>query len=230
MLYGKLHSIIEECGDLLCEAMNKKGITDKNVCAKIIETFSTTEEHMAVDDFASLLAKKGVRLDEELVATALAILSDFGFARELQFEGEGVKRYEHLHPFAHHDHFVCIKCKKIIEFENKQLERMQESLIFQKGCRPLFHKLEVYGICDRCTYAKRKPFPITFAKEETVVKLHKIEKGWHLKKRLTDLGFVENEPITIIKNSHFGPIVLEVKESRFALGRGQAQKILVYEQ
>lgn len=72
-----------------------------------------------------------------------------------------------------------------------------------------------------------KPFPITSAKEGTTVRLYKIEGGHQVKRRLTVIGFLENEPVRVIKKSYFGPLVLEVKGSRFAVGRGEAEKILV---
>ena len=75
--------------------------------------------------------------------------------------------------------------------------------------------------------AGEKPFPITSAEERTTVRLYKIEGGCQLKRRLTVLGFLENEPIRLIKKSYFGPVVIEIKGSKFAIGRGEAQKILV---
>jgi len=228
MLYGEFAVQIEECTDELYALLKKQGVKKKEVCATIIDVFSATEKHVTVDDFSALLAKKNIKLSKQLVEVALNTLCACGLAIEIQFEGEEVKRYEHLHPHAHHDHFICLKCKKIIEFSDKQLERLQEGLIFKKGHMPLFHRLEVYGICDACTYTKRKPMPITYAKEGTTVQLCRIKGKAGFKKRLIELGFSEKEHIRIIKNSDFGPIVLEVKGSRFAIGRGQAQHILVY--
>ena len=226
----KSTAIAEEYRQLLCDVLNERGITDNNICNKLIDIFSTTEKHVTVDEFCQLLKEQGHPLDKEFVSLVLSTFSEFGFARELQLEGENFIRYEHLHPHTHHDHFICIKCKKIIEFSDRELEHVQDAFMFQRKFRPIFHKLEVYGICNKCSYTEREPIPITFVPEETLVRLYRIERGWNLKRRLTELGFIENEPIRIVKNSGFGPIVLEVKGSRFAIGRGQAQKILVYEQ
>jgi len=220
---------IEECKSKLYEILKTEGVTDRKAVAALVDTFLQTEEHVSAADLSLQLNEDGIKIDTQSVGLALTLLAEYGFAIELKFEGETAKRYEHLHPNQHHDHFICIKCKKVLELRDRKLETVQESLIFQKGCKPLFHKLEVYGICDECGFVEKRPIPITYAKEDTTVTLSKIEAKQTMKKRLTELGFIENEKIQIIKNSHFGPLILEVRGSRLAIGRGQAQYIYVYE-
>ena len=229
MLYGDFHIITKEIKDHLCELLHQKGVIEKDICSQIIEIFSSTQKHVSVKEFHQILQGRGIDIAEEKVAVVFRIMSEIGFASELQFEGEDFKRYEPFRQDKHHDHFICVKCKKVIEFTSEQLENLQDSLIFQKGCKPLFHKLEVYGLCNECQPADKKILPITLVPENETVRFSRAEGGWHLRKRLTDLGFVPGASIKIIKNSHFGPIVLEVQEARLAVGRGEAQKILVYE-
>ena len=176
------------------------------------------------------MQSEGIDVSDQIVDVALQLFSEIGFAAYLQFEGEDFKRYEPLRSDKHHDHFICVKCKKIIEFSNIQLEKLQDSLIFEKGARPLFHKLEVYGVCGECHPASKKVVPITLIPENKTVKLSKIEGGLHLKRRLMDLGFVPNATIKIIKNSYFGPLIVELKDSRLAIGRGEAQNIFIFEE
>jgi ferrous iron transport protein A len=45
--------------------------------------------------------------------------------------------------------------------------------------------------------------------------------------RLAELGFTPNTTIKILKSFGSGPLLLEVKGSRIALGRGIAMKVLV---
>lgn len=71
-------------------------------------------------------------------------------------------------------------------------------------------------------------FSLAAVKENETVFLYQIKSGKSFKKRLTELGFVKDHPIGVISRSSFGPIVLDVKGSRIALGQGEAKKILVY--
>ena len=93
----------------------------------------------------------------------------------------------------------------------------------------LVHRLDLYGICDRCAPPAEKAIPITFVREDSMVRLAELRGGWKFKKRLTALGMLPKEPIRIIKNSGGGPIVLEVKDTRLAIGRAEAEKIMVCE-
>ena len=59
------------------------------------------------------------------------------------------------------------------------------------------------------------------------VKLARIDAGQGLKSRLTAMGLVPNVEITVLNNSHPGPFVISVKNSKMMLGRGMAHKIFV---
>jgi len=53
--------------------------------------------------------------------------------------------------------------------------------------------------------------------------------GKELINRLLVLGFTLGTEIEVIQNYGKGPIILSVKDSRVALGRGEANKIMVRE-
>lgn len=59
------------------------------------------------------------------------------------------------------------------------------------------------------------------------VRLARIDAGRGLKSRLTAMGLVGDVEITVVNNSHPGPFVINVKNSKMMLGRGIAHKILV---
>ena len=61
------------------------------------------------------------------------------------------------------------------------------------------------------------------------VKLARIDAGRDLNARLASMGLFPNVEIKVIKNGHPGPFVVSVKDSKIALGRGMANKILVTE-
>ena len=59
------------------------------------------------------------------------------------------------------------------------------------------------------------------------VKIVKIEAGRGLNSRLASMGLVPNVQITVVKNTHPGPFVISIKNSKVMLGRGMAHKIMV---
>ena len=58
-------------------------------------------------------------------------------------------------------------------------------------------------------------------------KVVNIDGGLEAKKRLKDLGILQNEEIQIIKNDKVGPVIIEVKGAKIALGRNLSKKIIV---
>lgn len=60
----------------------------------------------------------------------------------------------------------------------------------------------------------------------TMVRLVSVQGGRELRSRLADMGLVPGMELRVIRNTG-GPFIIAIKESRLALGRGMAQKILV---
>lgn len=72
-----------------------------------------------------------------------------------------------------------------------------------------------------------KKRPLSKVRAGETVKLASIEAGRGLHSRLASMGLVPNVSITVVSNSHPGPFVISVKNSKMMLGRGMAHKIMV---
>lgn len=56
-----------------------------------------------------------------------------------------------------------------------------------------------------------------------------LEGGQESEKRLVDMGLLPGVLIKVLQNSGIGPVTVNVKGSKVALGHGLAQKIIVRE-
>ena len=68
--------------------------------------------------------------------------------------------------------------------------------------------------------------PLTFVKTGDVVKIMKVSGKSDVRKHLSDLGFVEGTICSVISSLN-GDIILNVKDSRLALTREMAEKIMI---
>jgi len=59
------------------------------------------------------------------------------------------------------------------------------------------------------------------------VSLVSIDAGHGLKTRLAAMGLLPGVEIAVVNNSHPGPFVVSVKNTKMILGRGMADKIIV---
>jgi len=60
-----------------------------------------------------------------------------------------------------------------------------------------------------------------------VVQVVNIRAGWGLQRRLADLGLTPGVRVKVINSQGRGPVVLDLRGSRLALGHGVAHKIMV---
>lgn len=57
------------------------------------------------------------------------------------------------------------------------------------------------------------------------VKIIGIDCGREFCRRLCDLGIFEGTEISVIKNDKFGPIIVQILNSKIAFGQGEASKV-----
>jgi Fe2+ transport system protein FeoA len=69
-------------------------------------------------------------------------------------------------------------------------------------------------------------FPLSMVSQGERVRLIKVNGGEGLASRLSALGLTPGVEFMIIQDTN-GPLLLSVRDSRLALGRGMAQKIFV---
>ncbi len=51
--------------------------------------------------------------------------------------------------------------------------------------------------------------------------------GHNLRSRMVSLGMTPGAPVVVLQNFGRGPLIVRVRDTRVALGRGEAEKIIV---
>ncbi len=113
----------------------------------IVEMFLRTRDHVSIDELLSKVRKRQPKVGYATVYRTLKLLVDSGLAVERQF-GDGQARYEVVGD--HHDHLICVKCGLILEFEDHEIERLQDRIASRLGgYTVLRHRHELYGLCPK---------------------------------------------------------------------------------
>jgi Fur family ferric uptake transcriptional regulator len=193
---------------------------------KVLEAFLQTEKHVSVNELVERLENNGWRLDSEFVIETLRLMCRFGFAHKSRFDN-GIVLYEHRHLGQHHDHMICTKCRKILEFEEEQIEQLQIKIAAAHGFHMLQHKLEIYGICADCLRERIRLMPLTLAKPGERLIIKEISGGASANMRLLTMGLRKDDKIEVITNNGQGQLAIAADLKRFVLGRGLAEKIMV---
>ncbi len=192
----------------------------------ILEVFLQTEKHLTIDELIKLLEENGYNFEPDFIRDTLKLMVRFGFAKKNRFNN-GHVRYEHMHLGQHHDHMICTKCKKIVEFSEDRLENLQVQIAAAHGFHMLQHKMEIYGICSECLENRIQVMPLVMAKPGERLIIKDITGGTGARMRLLSMGLRLKDEIEIVTNPKQGQLVVAVDFKRFVLGRGLAQKIMV---
>jgi Fur family ferric uptake transcriptional regulator len=116
----------------------------------ILVSFLDSDEHVSAEQLYQKVREENPSIGFTTVYRTLKLLVDAGIAQERRFD-DGLTRYEVEH--AHHDHLVCLKCGKIIEFESEEIETAQERIAESYGFNIHRHRHELYGYCSSCDQA-----------------------------------------------------------------------------
>lgn len=108
--------------------------------------------HMSAEDVYSILRERESEIGLATVYRALDLLSELGILVHVDF-GDGCARYElntadpKVH---HHHHLICVKCKKVIEFEEDLLDDLEETIAKESDFQILNHEVKFFGYCKDC--------------------------------------------------------------------------------
>lgn len=108
-----------------------------------------THRHISAEEILALLEADGRPVGKATVYRTLSLMAEAGFVREHDF-GDGVRRYEPVPDRPHHEHLVCTRCGKVIEFEAREIARVQSEIAELHRFRPTYHRMEIYGLCEEC--------------------------------------------------------------------------------
>lgn len=204
----------------------REGIDQIGPRMAIVEVFLGIEGHVTFQYLMDLLEKKGQAFEPDFVQKTLNLLCRYGFASKKKFEGQPTL-YEHRHLGLHHDHLICTKCNKIVEFENQQMESIQVEIAALHGFHVLQHKMEIYGLCSGCLKERVSLMPLSFAEEGEHGIIEEFMGGSGAQLRLATMGLRRGDEVEVITNRGEGQVVVAVNSTRLAMGRGIAKKILV---
>ncbi len=192
----------------------------------VLEAFLGTERHLTAADLTEILKEKGILFPEDFVGENLKLFSRYGFAQEKQFAHQR-PRYEHHHLGKHHDHLICVRCGKIFEFKNREIETLQQEVARKMGFHDLQHRMEIYGLCSNC-FRKREPtIPLIMATPGERVRIEGFLGGQGVARRLTSMGLNLGAEVEVIKSAGPGPLIVASRETRIAIGFGAAKQVLV---
>jgi len=107
----------------------------------------STVRHLGADDIYRAMLESGEQIGLATVYRVLAQFESAGLVIRHNFENNGSAIFE-LNNAAHHDHMLCVKCGRVFEFVDSDIEKKQKEAAAQAGFMIEDHSLYLYGKCQ----------------------------------------------------------------------------------
>ena len=137
------------------EVLKKNRMRITGTRLTIFKVFLKIQEHITVEALYNRIRRRHPHIGYATVHRTLKLLVKHGLAREVDF-GDRISRFEHTYDHDHHDHLVCQKCRKTIEFYCPEIEEYQNKVTRHHRFHPLKHKMQIFGYCEECWKKMKK--------------------------------------------------------------------------
>jgi len=125
----------------LCVDKGMKMTDQRRVIARVL---SDAEDHPDVEEVYRRASTQDSKISIATVYRTMRLFEDEGIVERHDF-GDGRARYEEVSE-EHHDHLINVKTGRVIEFQNVEIEALQERVAREHGLKLVGHRLELYGV------------------------------------------------------------------------------------
>jgi len=114
----------------------------------IIQTVFSTKKHFTAEELLTWARRQDKSVSRATVYRTLPLLTESGLVREMDF-GKDQKYYDpNYAEHPHHNHIICLDCGKIIEFESREIEQLENEMSRRLGFEAKAHRLQITATCE----------------------------------------------------------------------------------
>ncbi|WP_121628100.1 Fur family transcriptional regulator [Poseidonibacter antarcticus] len=140
----------EEVIEELKKIVKQKGLKYTEQREIVLNILIHAKDHLTAEEVYNEIKSKycDSNIGIATVYRALSFLEEVDLITSINFGTDG-KKYE-SNAKSHHDHLICTKCGKIIEFLDDEIEKRQERIAKKNKFKITSHSMQLYGLCENC--------------------------------------------------------------------------------
>lgn len=115
----------------------------------LFEEIFSQHKHIDAEELLAAMKDRGLKISRATVYRNLDLLVECGMVRKQRL-GQDRFLYEHVHGGQHHDHLVCTRCGRVVEFVSPGIAALQGEICRAHGFVPSHHTLQISGLCNSC--------------------------------------------------------------------------------
>jgi len=143
----------EELIEEITEKLKQRGLKITSSRLAVIKYIMEYGKHFEIEDLVLWIRERCKSRDDcpsrPTVYRTVKLLEELGYVKPVLKHGSRTV-YEFLPLKGEHYHLLCIKCGKLVEFEDDMITRSVENVCRVNGFKYFHHHLEVYGLCPEC--------------------------------------------------------------------------------
>jgi len=141
--------------DRFKQLIKDKGLKVTRQRLAVLEAIaSCPKEHLTAEEIFELVKVDCPEIGLATVYRTIQLLNGLHLIDRVNFD-DGFVRYEMGSALEsglrhRHHHLICIKCGKVISFQDDLLEGLEEKIAETTGFRVVNHEVKLYGYCMEC--------------------------------------------------------------------------------
>ena len=128
---------------ILVKILKSEGLRYTDQRQAIWDEIRNSNEHRDAEDIYLKLKEKNVKVSRATVYRTIDVLVKNRLVRKMDV-GDGRSLYEPRLDNEHHDHMICLDTGDIIEFYNKELEDLQDTIAKKHGYKVIRHVHQLF--------------------------------------------------------------------------------------
>ncbi|HEY5122268.1 MAG TPA: transcriptional repressor [Ignavibacteria bacterium] len=135
---------------------NSHRITNERLL--ILDSALSMRDHFDADELYLKMKGDYIRASRATVYKTLELMSECSILTKHNFKGDRA-RYETKYGRNHHYHIICVRCNRIVEFEDPRIEKLQETICKEHNLKLVDHTLQVFAVCndkEKCIHKNLK--------------------------------------------------------------------------
>ena len=121
----------------------QKGLRMTEQRKVIAQVLSSSHDHPDAEELYRRSNAINNSISLATIYRTLKLFSNNGIIEKHEFK-DGKSRYETVYK-DHHDHLIDIETGKVIEFQDEEIEKLQEKIANKLGYNIINHRLEIYA-------------------------------------------------------------------------------------
>lgn len=141
-------TVIEAIQEKLNLFINKKGLRKTPQRDAIVAIIFSKDEHFTAEELYDRVRKANSNASRATLYRTLTLLEEAGLLHEIDLGGDQKTYDPNFLDSPSHNHLICIDCGKVVEFEDDNIEILNDCITRRLGFRPAKQSIRIEANCD----------------------------------------------------------------------------------